>query len=90
MRISIITLTIDTPEYFDEAVGSIDRGEHSDLEHIVVHDGDEAFVASLGQRYPGIERAQGMLDERHLSQAWCVSMSWPGWQRRERFQAKGE
>jgi glycosyltransferase involved in cell wall biosynthesis len=61
MRISIITLTIDTPEYFDEAVGSIDRGEHSDLEHIVVHDGDEAFVTTLQQRYPGIKvlRARG-------------------------------
>src|SRR5262249_45671958 len=61
MRISIITLTIDTPEYFDEAVGSIDREEHSDLEHIVVHDGDEAFVTTLRQRHPGIKvlRARG-------------------------------
>src|SRR5262249_16168583 len=61
MRISIITLTIDTPEYFDEAVGSIDREEHSDLEHIVVHDGVEAFVTSLRQPYPDIKvlRARG-------------------------------
>jgi glycosyltransferase involved in cell wall biosynthesis len=59
MRISIITLAIDTPEYFGEAVGSIEREEHADLEHIVVHDGDEAFIADLRERYPAIKVLKG-------------------------------
>ena len=59
MRISIITLAINAPEYFHEAVGSIARQEHEDLEHIVVHDGDDTFPAELRRRYPAIKVLKG-------------------------------
>jgi glycosyltransferase involved in cell wall biosynthesis len=59
MRISIITLAIDAPEYFHEAVASIARQEHEGLEHIVVHDGDETFPADLRRRYPAIKVLKG-------------------------------
>jgi hypothetical protein len=55
MRISIITLTLDSPRYFDEAVGSVEREENVELEHIVVHDGDETFTrCSSINAAPGI------------------------------------
>jgi len=59
MRISIVTLTIDTPPYFDEAIGSIERDGPFDLEHILVHDGDEAFLVSVTRRYPAIKVVRG-------------------------------
>ena len=59
MRISIITLTLDSPRYFDEAVGSVEREENVELEHIVVHDGDETFIDGLRQRCPAIKILKG-------------------------------
>jgi glycosyltransferase involved in cell wall biosynthesis len=59
MRISIITLTLDSPRYFDEAVGSIEREGNVELEHIVVHDGDETFIDGLRQRRPAIKILKG-------------------------------
>ena len=59
MRISIITLTLDSPRYFDEAFGSIERVDNVELEHIVVHDGDETFIDGLRQRCPAIKILQG-------------------------------
>src|SRR3954451_19015342 len=52
MRISIIMLTLDSPRYFDEAVGTIEREGNVELEHIVVHDGDETFIDGLRRRCP--------------------------------------
>ena len=59
MRISIITLTLDSPRYFDEAVGSVEREENVELEHIVVHDGDETFIDGLRQQCPAIKILKG-------------------------------
>jgi glycosyltransferase involved in cell wall biosynthesis len=59
MRISIITLALDTPRFFDEAVGSINAKGPFELEHIVVHDGDDAFVRDIERRYPAIKIVKG-------------------------------
>lgn len=54
MRVSIITLTIDSSDYVDEAIGSVELQGPYELEHIVVHDGTEGFVQRLAQKYPHI------------------------------------
>jgi glycosyltransferase involved in cell wall biosynthesis len=52
MRISIITLTVDDVPYLEEAIDSIEQGELFEIEHIVVHDGDRDFIATLELRHP--------------------------------------
>ena len=59
MLISIITLTIDSSRYVDEAIGSVEHGGPYELEHIVVHDGTESFIELLSQRYSHIKFVRG-------------------------------
>ena len=59
MRISIITLAIDSSQHLDEAIDSVEREGPYDLEHIVVHDGDDAFTDALKRRYPAIKVVKG-------------------------------
>jgi len=59
MRVSIITLTIDSSNYVDEAIGSVEHQGPYELEHIVVHDGTEGFVQRLAQKYPHIRFVGG-------------------------------
>src|ERR1700688_4202881 len=59
MRISIITLTLDSPQFFEETIGSINAEGPFELEHIVVHDGDDAFIRQLEQSYPVIKVLKG-------------------------------
>ena len=59
MRISIITLAIDSSQHLDEAIDSVEREGPYDLEHIVVHDGDDAFANALKRRCPAIKVVKG-------------------------------
>ena len=59
MRVSIITLTIDSSDYVDEAIGSVEHEGSCELEHIVVHDGTEGFTRRLAQKYPHIRFVRG-------------------------------
>jgi glycosyltransferase involved in cell wall biosynthesis len=59
MRISIITLAIDSSQYLSEAIDSVEPAGAFDLEHIVVHDGDDAFADALRQKYPAIKVLKG-------------------------------
>jgi glycosyltransferase involved in cell wall biosynthesis len=59
MRISIVTLALDFPEYLDEAVRSIPRDSPFELEHLVVHDGDESSRSEIERRYPHIAVLKG-------------------------------
>lgn len=59
MRVSIITLTIDSSNYVDEAIGSVEHQGPYELEHIVVHDGTESFTRRLAQKYPHIRFVGG-------------------------------
>lgn len=59
MRISIVTLTLDSPQFVDETIASINAAGPFELEHIVVHDGDDAFIRDLENRYPTIKILKG-------------------------------
>lgn len=59
MRVSIITLTIDSSDYVDEAIGSVEHQGPYELEHIVVHDGTESFTRRLAQKHPHIKFVGG-------------------------------
>lgn len=59
MRVSIITLTIDSSDYVDEAIGSVEQQGPYELEHIVVHDGADGFTRRLAQKYPHIKFVGG-------------------------------
>jgi len=59
MRVSIVTLTIDSSDYVDEAIGSVEHQGPYELEHIVVHDGTEGFTRRLAQKYPHIRFVGG-------------------------------
>jgi glycosyltransferase involved in cell wall biosynthesis len=52
MRVSIVTPTIDPDRFIDEAIASVPRVAACEIEHIVVHDLDEAFTPILKARYP--------------------------------------
>lgn len=59
MRVSIITLTLDSPQFVDETIASINAAGPFELEHIVVHDGDDDFIHGLERRYPTIKILKG-------------------------------
>jgi glycosyltransferase involved in cell wall biosynthesis len=60
MKVSIVTLTIGSPRYLDEAVASIERDGPYDIEHIVVHDGDAGYISALVQQYPATRVVKGL------------------------------
>jgi glycosyltransferase involved in cell wall biosynthesis len=59
VRVSIITLAIDSSRHLDEAIESVERDGPCDVEHIIVHDGDDAFAADLRRRYAAIKVLRG-------------------------------
>ena len=59
MRISIVTPTIDRSTFIEEAVASVERQNYGDVEHIVVHDGSDGFVARLRSRHPHLKVLRG-------------------------------
>lgn len=59
MRLSIITPTIDSAIFLDEAVASVERDAGAEIEHIVVHDGSDEFVEALKARSPWLTILRG-------------------------------
>lgn len=59
MRISIITLAVDSSSYLDEALDSVERRGPFELEHIVVHDGSDSFAQRLALKYSHIKVLRG-------------------------------
>ena len=59
MKVSIITLTLDKPEFFGEAMASIPAASPVDIEHIVVHDGDPTFAEEIARCYPATKIVMG-------------------------------
>lgn len=59
MQLSIITPTIDSAGFIDEAVTSVPRWERVEIEHIIVHDGGDAFPTSLKTRHPHLRILKG-------------------------------
>lgn len=59
MRVSIITPTIDSAVFIDDAVLSVPRDEGAEIEHIIVHDGSDAFASSLAARHAGLTILRG-------------------------------
>jgi glycosyltransferase involved in cell wall biosynthesis len=59
MRISIITLALDHPRHLDEALASVKDDPSIELEHIIVHDGDDGSFERLARQYPRIRFIRG-------------------------------
>lgn len=59
MRISIITPTNDDASYVEEAIASVPCWQEGEVEHIVVHDGHEAFATALQARHPRLKVLKG-------------------------------
>lgn len=59
MRLSIITPTIDSAVFIEECVASVRRDEGAEIEHIVVHDGTDAYVTALIARFPWLKILRG-------------------------------
>lgn len=59
MRLTIITLTLDAPPYFEEAMASVEAVDTLEIEHLIVHDGDAAFAQSLAKGLPAIKVLEG-------------------------------
>jgi len=59
MRISIVTLALDSPQYLDEAIHSVPVRGRFELEHLIVHDGDEACRNEIERRHPQITVLRG-------------------------------
>lgn len=57
--VTIITLTIDTSSFVFEAIDSVEHNHEIPFEHIVVHDGQDAFVDDLVARYPHLKIVKG-------------------------------
>lgn len=59
VSVSIITPTIDSSTYIDEAILSVPRLELDEVEHIIVHDGASEFLQRLASLYPWLRLLQG-------------------------------
>jgi glycosyltransferase involved in cell wall biosynthesis len=59
VRISIITLAVDTPPFIDEAIASVRHPPGVDVEHIIIHDGSDDDFALLAQRFPSLRILRG-------------------------------
>lgn len=59
MRISVVTPTIDSAIFLDEAVASVEQQDYAKIEHIVVHDGSDDFIARLRSRHPHLKVLRG-------------------------------
>ncbi|HEV2161882.1 MAG TPA: glycosyltransferase [Stellaceae bacterium] len=59
MRISVITPTIDGSVFLDEAVASVQQQDYANIEHILVHDGSDSFIARLRSRHPRLRVLRG-------------------------------
>lgn len=59
MRVSIVTPTIDSAVFLDEAVASVQNQHYDDIEHIVVHDGSDGFIVRLRSRHPHLKVLRG-------------------------------
>jgi glycosyltransferase involved in cell wall biosynthesis len=59
MRISIVTLALDSPQFIEETVSSIRPDGPFELEHILIHDGDDSFLKEFKRRHPSINMIKG-------------------------------
>jgi GT2 family glycosyltransferase len=59
LSVTVVTPTIDSSIYLDEAIASVPRDEGATIEHIIIHDGDPAFLTRLRHRYPWLRLLQG-------------------------------
>lgn len=59
IKVSVITPTIDSSIYLDEAVASVAAQNYPAIEHIIVHDGSDAFAAALAERHPHLKILRG-------------------------------
>lgn len=59
MRLSIITPTIDRSHFVEEAIASVPRTTGEEIEHIIVHDGSQAFTEMLLARHPHLKILAG-------------------------------
>jgi glycosyltransferase involved in cell wall biosynthesis len=59
MRLSIITPTIDSAVFIDEAVASVLSAKKTEIEHIIVHDGSKEYTAALAAKYPHLKILTG-------------------------------
>jgi glycosyltransferase involved in cell wall biosynthesis len=59
MRLSIITPTIDSAVYIDEAIAGPLAVTRAELEHIVVHDGSPEYASRLAAKYPHLKILAG-------------------------------
>jgi glycosyltransferase involved in cell wall biosynthesis len=59
IKLSIITVATDRSVYIDEAISSPPPADPSMLEHIIVYDGNAAFIEALAARYPRIAIVDG-------------------------------
>lgn len=57
--VTIVTPTVDASGYIDEAIASVPSQKSDQIEHIVVHDGSQAFVSRLAGKYPWLRFVPG-------------------------------
>lgn len=54
-----MTPTTDASIFLDEAIASVPRREHKEIEHIVVHDGSPELLEVYSRRYPWLRVMRG-------------------------------
>jgi GT2 family glycosyltransferase len=59
LKIAVITPTIDRAEFLAEAVASVPCAEGVEVEHVVVHDGSDAFARTVEERFPHVRIMRG-------------------------------
>lgn len=59
LKVAIITPTDDRAAFIAEAIESVPAGDGIPAEHIVVHDGSDAFAASIQTRFPHVRVLRG-------------------------------
>src|SRR5438874_9707498 len=59
LKIAVITPTDDRATFIAEAIESVPAGDGVPIEHVIVHDGSDAFVASIESRFPHVRVMRG-------------------------------
>ncbi|MEA2989659.1 MAG: hypothetical protein QOG83_2370 [Alphaproteobacteria bacterium] len=59
LKVAVITPTIDRAEFLPEAIASVPHDDGVEIEHVMIHDGSDAFVSSVQERFPHVRVLRG-------------------------------
>ena len=73
VKVTIVTATTDNAHYIEKALDSVRSAVPIEVEHIIVHDGSDAFTERLLAKYPNLRVMRGL--GRGVTPAYNVALA---------------